>query len=122
MKKSLRKPETEARYQEHLKTLPEDYCVFCDKEKMKFENREADYKYWFVIRNEFEYDAQYKDNFMLVCRRHVESMDELTVAEFKEMMELIRDFSEGGDYDQTILNARPRQSMPKHFHWHICNF
>jgi len=119
---TLRTPETEARYQEYLKTLPEDYCVFCDEEKMKFDNRVASYKYWFIIPNEFPYDGKYKTSDMLVCKRHVQHLRELTVDEMLEAFDLLDNIKRNNLYHQQVMNSDKRQSMPLHLHWHLLDF
>jgi len=119
---SLRTPETEKRYREHLKTLPEDYCVFCDEDKMSFENRKASYKYWFIVKNEFPYDAKHETSDMLVCKRHVQHLRELTVDEMLEVFSLLDEIKRKNLYHQQVMNSDKRQSMPLHIHWHLLNF
>lgn len=112
----------EAVYQKHMETLPEDYCLFCDEEKMKLDNRVESYKYWYIIHNEFPYNEKFKVSDMMVCKRHVQHLSELTIKEAREAFELLDEIKRSGRYNQQTLNSDNKQSQPLHLHWHLLTF
>jgi diadenosine tetraphosphate (Ap4A) HIT family hydrolase len=58
----------------------------------------------------------------LVCKRHVEDIDQMTTAEFQELLAIKKSILEGGSYNQIVENSVPRRTVRPHYHLHLLNF
>lgn len=112
---TLRTPENEARYQEYLRTVSPNYCFFCANNPTK--PSPDNFKFFFLIENDYPYDAFYKDHYILALKRHVMKLKEEEEVELKY---LLRQFD--GSFDQAIYNFTSRQSIKGHFHIHLLSF
>jgi diadenosine tetraphosphate (Ap4A) HIT family hydrolase len=117
---SLRTPETETRYQKYKKNLPDNYCPFCDPKKINPPIKE--YAYWIIIPNDYPYDGAFSTSDMLVCKRHVESEECLTLNEYEEYIKIRRHILNEGIYNLIQENSKPRRTVKPHFHIHLLNY
>jgi len=120
MDTTLRKPKTQARYEAYLKTPEAKGNCF----KREMELYEAglpsqivkEYKYFYLMPNEFPYDLMYEQHDLLFCKRLVEK-PELMHKEKLELESLELEF-EPKDL-QIIKNCGVGKSQYG-FHLHIC--
>lgn len=112
---TLRTPKTEAKYQEYLKTVSPHYCFFCANKPTRPSS--YNFKYFYLIENDYPYDAFYKEHYILSLKRHVMK---LRAEEEVELKQLLKQFD--GSFDQAIYNFTGRQSIKGHFHIHLLSF
>lgn len=98
----------------------DEVCPFCHPKK---ENILAETKHARVIRNQFPYDhwefRNVTEHYMVIPKRHVKSLIELSSVERTEIMDIIAEF-EGNDFN---IYARSSDSVertiPLHQHTHL---
>lgn len=120
----LRKPETEKIYQEYLRTKKKDDCFFCknapsvtDHIQKRTTKWEEEYKYFFLIENEYPYDNIYSTHYLLATKRHTMSLRP------EEKLELEQLFKKHiSNFDQIVFNSVKRQTVKNHFHVHFVIF
>lgn len=126
---TLRTPKTKQRYQEFLQTTTKDYCYFCHynyKDDLIYEG-----KYWNLLVNHFPYDKIYSEESILSLKRHISQENDLTIKELEEFR-WIKDVLLGCNhsdvtltdmmglkYDGMLENAKHRQSVRDHLHYHF---
>jgi diadenosine tetraphosphate (Ap4A) HIT family hydrolase len=95
-------------------------CAFCDLSQMELIE---EYKHSRLVRNTFPYDVwdshDVREHLMLVPKRHVAGLGELTSEEQLEIMQRLADF-EAHDYSiyARALHSK-RRSVPTHQHTHL---
>ena len=96
-------------------------CPFCD---FKADNNRLirSTKYFHLIYNKFPYqwwDLQsVKHHYLLVPKRHVESLHELNKAERQEHADITADYAQKGFSVYTRATSNPIKSVP-HLHTHL---
>lgn len=108
---SLRTPETEQKYREHIERGGLVHCPLCRIEPLKT------FTYWKIIPNDFPYDKVAERHDMVVPLRHVAESD-LTEEEKKELKE-IKDTYVASTYVYVIEATKGFRSVPAHFHLHL---
>ena len=77
------------------------------------------FKYWFIVENNFPYDAIAKESHMILPIRKVEfDWDLLTKEELEEFNELKKTYI-SEKYDVVYENLPSGRSMPMWFHVHL---
>ena len=107
---TLRKPESEERYQKEKKLIAE--CPFCVGESLH------EWEYWKLMPNKYPYDLVAEKHDLLVLNIHEKNArkDELEELESIKKMKFI------ADYHCLIENFQIRQSVPGHFHVHLLRY
>jgi len=95
-------------------------CPFCHPQK---ENILAETEHTRVIRNLFPYDLwEFRDvneHYMVIPKRHVKSLIELSPTEQAELMKVIAEF-EGNDFNIYARSSNSVQrTIPLHQHTHL---
>ena len=120
---TLRREETEAKYQEWLKVPLKQKCCFCRELSYKVAKKKTaikiEWKYWALMYNQFPYDKVYETHDLLFCKRHVDWGD-LTVKEITEYNQIMKELRPL--YHQLVENIGSRISQPSHYHIHLCKF
>ena len=123
MNVSLRTPEMEEKYQEYLKQPKEVKCCFCREIVFRLANATSaitrEWKNWYLMSNDFPYDAVFSRHDLLFPKRHVPH-GELTLDEVDELKKILEELSP--EYHQLIENLGSRISQPGHWHIHLCVF
>lgn len=107
---TLRKPESEAVYQEYLKNKP-DGCPFCIEV--------SDGKLWRIQPARFPYDAVYAKHDLLIPTRHISGVEDLELEEINEFIKVLRFFNSTTQYSNISYNFKHRQTVPGHLHFHL---
>lgn len=121
---SSRSTADAAAYKKARAELPEGVCVFCNHLDHHCDII-ATYKAFFLVRNRFPYvhwsSQKVKTHLMIIPKRHVLSLSELTPTEVDEWAALCAEF-EGKDH--TILSRSPGDSSRSvaHQHTHLIKF
>ena len=102
----LRSKEMWSKYQNSPK---QSGCFLCEASRVR------DYEYWYITPNNFPYDNVSEKQDMLVIKRHVGRLSDLTVAESIELSDITREL----DYDTIMLNFPDAQSVKGHLHFHL---
>lgn len=80
-----------------------------------------EWKYFRLIKNRFPYTIAYKEHHMIVPKRKVCDLAELSLAEFQELLTLLA--GEINDkYDLWFVNTTKRRSVHDLFHIHVASF
>lgn len=118
---ATRKPKNHQKYARHIKNKTDASCEFC-KFDTKSEQVIAARGTMFLVKNIFGYDIwdenDVTDHLMIVPKRHVVSLSELTDKERKTFMELVAEYESQG----YSLYARAPQNIIKsvvHQHTHL---
>ncbi|MDO8520976.1 MAG: hypothetical protein Q7S52_02575 [bacterium] len=106
---SLRKPETEARYEEHRRNKKHGECYLCRADSLK------EFEFWRLLPNEFPYDRIVKTHHLISLRRHADE-NALTVPEYNELYDIKHNLR--NDYDMLFENTLKHRSIREHFHIH----
>ena len=109
---SLRTKESEEIYARYRKKKIDGYCPFCEGD---LQIRE--WKHWILLENRFPYDAVAEVSHLLATKKHRGTMNEW---ERKELKKILDEISE--DYDSMIMNFLPKQTLPKHLHYHLLKY
>lgn len=108
---TLRTPETDQRYKEHIQNGGLEECPLCRIEPTKT------FTYWKIIPNEFPYDRVTDTHDMIVPLRHT-AETELTHEERAELTTIQRGYV--ADTYQYMLEAMKNfRSVPAHYHIHL---
>ena len=111
---TFRSPEMDKKYNDWKEAgghKENDGCLFCS---MKRATKE--YKYWIITKNDFPYDRYFRICDMLSPRRHVATLEELTVEEHLEYLKLRKELSI--DYNVLLENFGDTKTI-SHFHVHL---
>lgn len=111
---SLRKPETEERYQIAkksglLKPLSESPAIEV-------------FKYWKLINNDFPYDMCFQKHHMLIPKRQYSHWYQMNLREFLELIRIMKRYYVNGTYDLPFFNFPKKQSVKNHFHIHLAEY
>lgn len=106
---TLRKPETEARYEEHQRNKKPGDCYLCRAVSLK------EFEFWRLLPNEYPYDRIVKTHHLISLRRHADE-NGLTVPEYNELYSIKHNLR--NDYDMLFENTLKRKSIREHFHIH----
>lgn len=106
---SLRRPETEAAYEQYRKNKKPDDCYLCRAASLK------EFIHWRLLPNEFPYDRIVKTHHLISLRRHADE-NALTVPEYNELYDIKHALR--NDYDILFENTLKRKSIRAHFHIH----
>lgn len=79
------------------------------------------WEHWRLIGNRFPYGVAYREHHMLVPKREVADMVDLTEAEMMEFYNIIADFVTP-NYDLWFVNTHKRRSILAHFHVHCASY
>lgn len=79
----------------------------------------VEFKFWYIIPNEYPYDLVFKTNDMLLPKRKVGLKSQLSRDELAEF-EMIKDTYVNNNYDLMIENTARRRTIPDHYHIHLC--
>ncbi|MEK7118211.1 MAG: hypothetical protein AAB869_01230 [Patescibacteria group bacterium] len=109
MPTSLRKPETEARYEEHKRNKKPGDCYLCRAVALK------EFQFWRLLPNEYPYNRITKTHHLISLRRHADE-NGLTVPEYNELYSIKHNLR--NDYDMLFENTLKRKSIREHFHIH----
>lgn len=83
----------------------------------------AEWRHWKLINNRYPYDAAFQVHHMLLPKRIVSSLDDLTMAEVAEMMQLCgKDGFVEQNYHLWFANTNTKRSILTHFHIHLARF
>jgi diadenosine tetraphosphate (Ap4A) HIT family hydrolase len=104
-----RTAETEAKYQEILKSVDGLVAHFADRPAIK------EYKYWKIVANSFPYDNLAVRHHMLVPKRVAANTMELEDEEVDELM-LLKSIL---DYEIIWENLGNARSVGGHYHLHL---
>lgn len=118
------KLQTREEYEEYLRAYPKDRCPFCDWPHEQIVLHEG--RNWVWIYNRFPY---WKNQTMLLPKRHIKEITELSVSEMGELIEMydhaITKFRDEGIGDKYVMfwRLRDRQidsisgnKRPAHLH------
>lgn len=112
---SLRTRDAERFYMEEKAKQDTNFCFLCERDLLRKE-----FKYWFICENRYPYNLVASRHDLLACKRHVKTLDELTIPEIVELESITYQiFKRELDYDQIIFNVPHRQSVPFHLHLHL---
>lgn len=78
-----------------------------------------EYTHWYIIKNNFPYDAVATRHDMLVPKRVFGSLSDATAVERAEYEEIISALEDEKMYDCIIVNFSKERSVHKHFHTHL---
>lgn len=109
MSTSLRKPQTLARYEEHLRNRKPGECYLCSAASLR------EFRFWRLLPNEYPYDLIAKTHHLITLRRHADE-NGLTVPEYNELYDIKQALKD--DYDMLFENTLKRKSIREHFHIH----
>ena len=108
---TLRKPESEAKYQARKRT---DECPLCTAPVVE------EWKYWRLIRNDYPYDLVAEKHDLLVLKEHSDIITRNAWIELNES-KYIFEFAPY-EYHCVIENLPVRQSVPGHYHLHLLRY
>jgi diadenosine tetraphosphate (Ap4A) HIT family hydrolase len=111
---SWRTPQTQAKYNEYLRTLASDTrCFLCLKEDVLYDR-------WKLVINAFPYDviAQPGTHFMFCPKRHVAEADDLHDEEIEERDLIIR-YELSKTFSCILLNFDAARTHKSHLHYHV---
>ena len=107
---TLRKPESEKKYQEEKKSV--SVCPFCTEEAIH------SWKNWSLVPNRYPYDLVANKHDLLILKAHRSEPNKEELTEFEE----IKKMKFTSEYHCLIENFAQRQSVPGHFHIHILRY
>ena len=105
-------------WEKYLKNPKCDGCLFCNKAKPFSEDKSL----WYVTDNDFYYDEVCVQHKLLVPKRHVGNIWELTGEELRELVEMFKHYNYHSNYDTSMLNFAKAQSIKNHLHFHLCEW
>lgn len=111
---TLRKQESEAKYQSEREARIAGRCPMCDALTIE------DWKYWKIIKNEYPYDLVAEKHDLLVLKEHTPTISRNAWIELNES-KYIFEFAPY-EYHCIIENLPVRQSVPGHFHYHLIRY
>lgn len=114
----LRSHETESRYLEQRKRRVHD-----PKNNPPFEpridNAIREFDHWFIIENDFPYDAIATTHHLLFTKRKVAFEWDLLTQEEREELEYLKKEFFNNEYDVFYENLPKGQTLRSHFHLHL---
>lgn len=113
-----RSPETMKKYfetNEKRKTHPEAFPPY----NVYAQPVIKDFNYWFIVANDFPYDAIATVNHMIFTKREVPFRWELLSSEERAEYEEIKRTYISDKYDVVYENLPSGQTKPGHFHLHL---
>ena len=105
----MRTSEMFDRYEDYKKDPPPG-CPLCRASVVR------EFDHWLLIDNDFPYDAVAERHCMLVPKRHVGSLEEMTEEERDEFSH-VQSTIDG--FDSILVNLSHQQTVPEHFHIHL---
>lgn len=108
--KSLRKPESHARYLEFVRSGKLPQCYLCESTPIR------EYKYWKIVENQFPYDEVAETTHMVTPKRHLTESG-LTWREMSELQKVKETIHK--EYDMILENAHKNKLIPGHYHLHL---
>ncbi|MDE2188191.1 MAG: hypothetical protein KGJ35_00475 [Patescibacteria group bacterium] len=108
--KSLRKPESHARYLEFVRSVKLPKCYLCESKPIR------EYKHWKIVENQFPYDEVAETTHMVTPKHHSKE-PELTAEEIEELKKVKEDIHK--EYDMILENAHKNKLIPGHYHLHL---
>lgn len=116
---ALRTPETWQRYQERRKTKDPAECFLCHPQsRSDSELVVKEFTHFFIVANEYPYDAVAEVHHLLAPKRHIDDQDDLDVDELHEYGETVVPYLEE-NYDFIGQNTPHNQTVPQHLHLHL---
>jgi len=112
---NLRSADCWKRYQ-NAPRRQEGECFMCDSEGYEVVQ---EFQNWLLIENNYPYDAIATVHHLLVPKRHVADINELTGFEIQERDWLYAKFEKDRQYDFILKNFTIGQSQPQHAHYHL---
>jgi len=91
-------------------------CFLCDGDDLNIIREFID---WYIVENQYPYDAVAETHHMLVPRRHVKHEDSLTHNERKSLEIILKQLDEETYYDCVCRNFTVGQSHKPHLHYHL---
>ncbi|MDO4773806.1 MAG: HIT domain-containing protein [Candidatus Saccharibacteria bacterium] len=95
-----RRPKRQLHYKRHLQTQKTDHCAFCDIVQNKHEDIIAVTDHCAIINNPYGYDlwdeCGVEQHWLLIPRRHIVSLGELTQDEQLDYMQQVGHFADKG--------------------------
>ena len=125
---TARHPEVQKRYDEDRHKLKEQYgddvpCALCHVENHRLINAA---KTMLVVENMYPYEFYdgrvIKDHYMIVPKRHVNSLTDFTRRERKDYWYLLCKYQDSGYASLTRPNGDTKRSVPHHLHTHLISF
>jgi len=116
---TLRKPETEIKYQDWLNSPKDEACCFCRELNSPTSIIKRRWEYWALMANDYPYDKVFNQHDLLFSLRHV-SWEDLTVKEVEEYNHILKKLKPG--YHQLLENVGDRISQKSHYHIHLARF
>lgn len=107
---TLRKPESEEKYQEEKKNITS--CPFCEKKHIH------QWEHWKLMPNQYPYDLVAEKHDLLVLNSH----NSVPSEEEKKQLDSIKKMKFMNDYHCIIENLPQRQSISGHFHVHLMRY
>ena len=107
-------------YQNYLLTPESHCCCFCREIENLKQDRDTEiiksYKYYYVMENNFPYNAYLSQHHMIFLKRHADVKD-MTQEEKDEWWEIYQSYPQ--EFKQEILNRGESISQKGHFHFHM---
>lgn len=125
---TVRHPEVQKRYDEDRHKLEERYgddvpCALCRVENHRLINAA---KTMLVVENMYPYEyfdgRAVREHFMIVPRRHLNSLHDMTRRERKDYWNLLSQFQDSRYASLTRSNGDPKRTVPLHLHTHLISF
>lgn len=127
-RQTLRSPAVQQQYDHDRLALQQRYgnhvpCPLCDRSQPLVRHRTAtmivtdnDYPYW-------QFDGrEVSDHVMLVPYRHVASMEDFTVDERRDYLQLIARYHSKGYSSMTRSLTDDNRTVPLHLHTHLLRY
>lgn len=115
--KTLRTPETEAKYAQYKKDLGDRLSNFNFDLTGEENVIVKEFKHWTLIKNNFPYDIIASKHDLLVSKRIFSDFDEMNDSERGELSAVKKELS--GSYDFLLENLPSKMTVKKHFHIHF---
>jgi len=80
-----------------------------------------EWKHWLLIDNRFPYTVAFRVHRMLLPRRKVANLTELSLEEFTELLTILAG-EINDEYDLWFVNTHKRRSILSHFHIHVATY
>lgn len=79
------------------------------------------WEHWRLIANRFPYTVAFTTHRMLVPKRTLADLNELTLDEFKELLDILSGHV-NDEYDLWFVNTHKRRSVLNQFHIHVATY
>lgn len=123
-----RNPQVQKLYDEQRELMRQQYgdnvpCALCYVENHRLINAA---KTMLVVENMYPYEyydgRAVREHFMIVPRRHLNSLHDMTKRERKDYWNLLAQFQDSRYASLTRSNGDPKRSVPLHLHTHLISF